>query len=159
MLSLGVCEVGNVKNNFYVELQPISEKFTAQALEVCGLSMEKLKTEGLPPAQAMKNFAYWIKWVAKDRVPKFVGFNLGFDWSFINWYFIKYVGENPFGISGIDTKSVWFGKFKPIWHETSKTHIKRELNLNIPHTHNALDDAIEQAIVFEKVMNYDGTKK
>jgi DNA polymerase III alpha subunit (gram-positive type) len=151
MLSVGACEVGRIENCFYAELQPISEKFVPQALEVCKLSMSKLKQNGASPYDAMRKFADWITWTSKEKHPTFVGFNLGFDWSFVNWYFIKYLGENPFGVSGIDTKSVWFGR-DLFWKHTTKTNIKRSLKLNLEHTHNALDDAREQAIIFEKIL-------
>lgn len=151
MLSVGACEVGNTANGFYVEIQPISDNFVQEALDVCGLSMDKLKTTGFAPADAMTKFAQWIKWTAKENYPKFVGFNLGFDWQFVNYYFVKYLKENPFGISGIDTKSVWFSR-DGIWKHTTKTYVKRSLKLNLEHTHNALDDAREQAIIFEKIL-------
>ena len=147
--------MGNEKNGFYIELQPITDKFVPDALEVCKLSMSKLRQTGTLPHDAMRKFADWIVYTAKGKYPIFVGFPLAFDWSFVNWYFINYLGENPFGISGIDTKSVWFGKNNFNWKETSKTHIKRALELNLEHTHNALDDAVEQAIIFEKILKSD----
>ncbi|MGH9921215.1 MAG: 3'-5' exonuclease [Nitrososphaerales archaeon] len=152
MLSIGACEVRNLNNSFYIELQPISDKFESDALKVCGLSLDELKLRGASPYDAMRKLSEWVKWSANGRKPVFVGFNLGFDWSFINYYFIRFVGENPFGISGLDIKSVWFGRNKCMWKDTSKTHIKRSLQLNIEHTHNALDDAKEQAIIFEKIL-------
>ena len=39
----------------------------------------------------------------------FVGFNATFDWAFVNFYFHQYLGENPFGIGGIDIKSYYMG--------------------------------------------------
>lgn len=153
MLSIGACEVGNVDNGFYIELQPISDKFVKEALDVCGLSMEELKLKGVSPYEAMRKFSEWIKWTAKEGRPVFVGFNMGFDWSFVNYYFIRFAGANPFGISGIDIKSVWKGKRDCSWAETSKTHVKRGLGLKIEHTHNALDDAKEQATIFEMISN------
>lgn len=38
------------------------------------------------------------------------------------------------------------------WAATSKAAIKRTLGINIPHTHNALDDAREQAAIFERML-------
>lgn len=34
----------------------------------------------------------------------------------------------------------------------SKTHVKRALGLRLEHTHNALDDAKEQALIFERML-------
>lgn len=157
MLSFGACNVMNLEQTFYIELQPISDKFVLKALEVCGLSMDELKSKGVSPGEAMARFAQWLNWISDNgtTIPKMVGYNLGFDWQFINYYFIKYFGKNPLGISGIDTASVWFGKSDQDWTNTSKTKIKRTLNLELNHTHNALDDAIEQAIIFEKILTFD----
>lgn len=152
MLSVGACKVGDVDKNFYVELKPISEKFTDEAIRVCGLDMQALKEEGVEPQQAMNRFAQWVENVADGTKPIFVGFNAGFDWSFVNYYFVRFLGKNPFGISCIDIKSVWFGEKKCAWAQTSKKDIKRALALDIPHTHNALDDAKEQAMIFEKIL-------
>jgi ribonuclease T len=157
MLSIGACEVGNINKIFYIEIQPITEKFIPEAMKVNGLSLENLKKNGVSPYEAMRKFADWVKWISNAKQSVFVAFNLAFDWSFVNYYFVIYGGEgynNPFGISGIDVESVWFGKMGCTWSEASKTHIKRALELRVDHTHNALDDAREQAIIFEKIIGY-----
>ncbi|MGI0036676.1 MAG: 3'-5' exonuclease [Nitrososphaera sp.] len=152
MLSVGACKVGDMDKNFYVELKPISEKFTKEAIRVCGLDMQVLKEKGADPQEAMSRFAQWVGTVAAEKKPVFVGFNAGFDWSFVNYYFVRFLGKNPFGVSRIDIKSVWFGKKSCEWMQTYKKRIKRALALDIPHTHNALDDAKEQAIIFKKII-------
>jgi DNA polymerase III epsilon subunit-like protein len=153
MLSVGACEVGKANNGFYAELQQISEKYVKEALEVCGLSMENLRKTGMSPHEAMRKFAEWTKWTAGGRRPVFVGYNAGFDWSFVNYYFIRFAGENPYGVSSLDIKSVWLGMTGSSWSGTSKTHVKRNLGIDAEHTHNALDDAKEQAIIFEKMQD------
>jgi DNA polymerase III epsilon subunit-like protein len=152
MLSVGACEVGKTDKSFYVEIQPTSDKFVKEALDVCGLSMEELKEKGLSPHEAMRKFSDWIALTANGRRPVLVGYSTGFDWSFVNYYFIRFHGSNPFGISGIDIKSVWFGRSDRTWGDTSKTHVKRALGLVLAHTHNALEDAREQAIIFEEIL-------
>ena len=152
MLSIGACEVGNVDNCFYVELQPISEKYVEQALVVCGLSMDELRKSGRPPGEGIGEFADWTKRTGKARKPVFVGYNAGFDWSFINYYFIRFTGENPFGVSSLDIKSVWLGMTGSSWSGTSQTQVKRKLGIDAEHTHNALDDAKEQAVIFQKML-------
>lgn len=159
MLSVGACEVGKVNDGFYAELQPISEKYVKEALEVCGLSMEKLRETGMSPYEAMRKFAEWTEWTAKERRPVFVGYNAGFDWSFVNYYFVRFAGENPYGVSALDIKSVWLGMTGSSWSGTSKTRVKRNLGIVAEHTHNALDDAKEQAIIFQKMIGRLPTEK
>jgi DNA polymerase III epsilon subunit-like protein len=156
MLSIGACEVGNIKNTFYIEIQPITEKFIPEAMKVNGLSLENLKKNGVSPHKTMRKFADWVKRISDAKRPVFVAFNLAFDWSFVSYYFVMFgTGYNPFGISGIDAESVWFGKTGCTWSEASKTHIKRALGLRLDHTHNALDDAKEQAIIFQRIIGYN----
>jgi ribonuclease T len=113
MLSLGACVVGHEDNNdytFYIEVQPLSNNYVKEALEIAGLSMQKLKVKGTEPKEAMKKFADWIAKVSGDKKPIFVASPIAFDWCFVNYYFHKFLGYNPFGVSGIDLKSVWIGK-------------------------------------------------
>jgi ribonuclease T len=163
MLSLGACVVGNEENNnynkendytFYIEIQPLSDNYVKEALEIAGLSMQQLKLKGKEPKEAMKKFADWIAKVSGDKKkPIFVASPIAFDWCFVNYYFIKFLGYNPFGVSGIDLKSVWIGKTDSKWHVTTIDDIKKKLGLeNIAHTHNALEDAKEQSTIFRKMM-------
>jgi ribonuclease T len=96
MLSIGACEVGNIKNTFYIEIQPITEKFIPEAMKVNGLSLQNLKKNGESPYEAMRKFADWIKRIPDTKRPVFVAFNLAFDWSFVCYYFVMYGnGYNP----------------------------------------------------------------
>ena len=103
--------------------------------------------------EAMKKFADWIAKVSGDKKPIFVASPIAFDWCFVNYYFIKFLDYNPFGVSGIDLKSVWIGKTNCKWHVTTIDDIKKTLGLeHIAHTHNALEDAKEQSKIFGKTM-------
>jgi len=154
MSSLGavVCEPA-LDRTFYRELQPISEAFVKEAAAVSGLDRERLKAQGTEPHQAMREFEGWIKEVAdRGRRPVAVFFNAPFDWQWINWYFQHFLGKNPFGISGIDIKALYMGALGvPKWSGTTKRHFDRAYLSARPHSHNALDDAKEQAEIFLKV--------
>ena len=112
------------------------------------------KVKGIPPKEVMEKFADWIAKVSDDKKPVFVASQF-FDWCFVNYYFHKFLGWNPFGVSGIDLKSVWLGKTNSKWHTLAMEDIKTRLGLDqITHTHNALDDAKEQSIIFRKMMEH-----
>jgi len=148
LLSIGACVVTNTGQNFYSELKPLNDNFIAGAMEVNGLSLAKLKLEGEEPTAAMARFRHWIEKVSADTKPVFVGFNATFDWSFTHWYFIKFLGAGPFGISGLDIKAYFMGRRRVLWQETNKKKIRALYPSQTRHTHNALDDAKEQAEIF-----------
>lgn len=152
LLSIGACMVEEPQRNFYIELQPLNENYVAKALKVSGLSLTELQQKGVYPKTAMTQFSYWIKSVAAEKRPVFVAFNATFDWMFTHWYFIKFLGEDPFGISGLDIKAYYMGLIKTLWSETSKKHVRKQFPPQQRHTHNALEDAIEQAQIFSQML-------
>jgi len=152
MSSIGACVVGDPQNSFYCELKPISDKFDPEAAAVSGLDRAKLKIDGIDPTKAMAKFAEWVFFASREGRPVFVAFNATFDWMFVHWYLMHFVGKNPFGISGLDVKAYYMGGLKKqSWTETSKRNFEKRFLSDKKHTHNALDDAREQAEVFEKV--------
>jgi DNA polymerase III epsilon subunit-like protein len=152
MLSIGSCVVGQTGQSFYVELKPLNDHFMEKAIKVTGLSMEELKEKGEQPAVAMTRFAEWLKGVSGESRPVFAAFNATFDWMFVHWYFIKFLGHDPFGISGLDIKAYFMGKHKTTWGETVKKNVRSIYPPKTAHTHKALDDAIEQAEIFWKMI-------
>ncbi|MDT4880885.1 hypothetical protein FQZ97_1166860 [compost metagenome] len=78
----------------------------------------------------------------------FVGLNAPFDWSFINYYFHKYVGANPFGFTAVDIKAYYMGATGCRWKETKSSLMTARLKPQSSPNHNALDDARFQAELF-----------
>ena len=152
LMSIGACQVSDTGQNFYSELKPINNNFIPKALEVNGLSIEKLKVSGEAPAAAMARFETWIKTTAGGYRPVFTAFNATFDWMFTHWYFMKFLGRDPFGISGLDIKAYFMGKHHSLWGETIKKKIRSVYPADTPHTHNALEDAIEQAEILRRML-------
>jgi ribonuclease T len=153
LISIGAAVVGRPDQTFYVELRPVPGMGWSEGAEaVHGLSREHLAAHGLDPHEAMTGFANWIAAlpsVAAGARPIFLEFNT-FDWAFVLDYFWRFYGSCPFGISGFDTKSAYFGLTYPgtsTFGETVKSVIyARNGQLSTtPHSHNALDDALGQA--------------
>jgi len=61
LLSVGACFVENPSMQFYVELQPISDKIVPEALAVSKLSLADLKFRGKAPRLAFQEFDGWIQ--------------------------------------------------------------------------------------------------
>lgn len=92
-----------------------------------------------------------ILWLQKFGHYKFMANPAGFDFTFLRVYMTMYYGVSNKWHNCIDMRSfaaavlsddvVKFGG-------NIKAEIKRRMNLNFPHTHNALDDAREQGACF-----------
>ncbi|QDV26059.1 3'-5' exonuclease [Aureliella helgolandensis] len=143
MLSLGAWILGS-NHEFYVEFQPLNDNAVPEALSVTGFSLDALRESGKSPKIAMAEFGTWIEEHARDRKPVMAGFNVGFDWSFVNWYFHRFMGANPLGFTSIDIKSLFMGLAGCSWPETKSSRIPDRFQPTTKANHNALDDAKAQ---------------
>ena len=144
----------NYDDHFYVELKPISEQFERAALAVNGLDREHLSREGKEPPEAMRAAADWVRARCAGGEPVLVAYPLGFDWSWIHWYFVRFVGTSPFKHSrAFDLKTaVAVTEGIPI-SRAGRSRLPKSLMANRAHTHHAADDAIAQAEIFAKLMS------
>jgi len=153
MLSIGACTVMQPRRTFYVELRPDRQKCDSGACEIHKLSFEDLLTSGKDPQQALLEFEEWLAHTVPDNEqPVFVAFNAAFDWMFINDYFYRYLNRNPFGHSAIDMKAVYMGCKGVPWSATSMKNLQLQEYEVHPLVHNALQDAIDQADIFEAIL-------
>lgn len=153
LLSIGAVTLAEPRHSFYVELQPVSDASTAEADAVHGLSMEALKAEGTPPAEAMQRFAKWLEEQASpDGEPVFVAFNAPFDWMFVADYFVRYLGHNPFGHRALDMKALYMGLHGVAWEDTSHRAISAHYGLPERLPHHALEDAEQETVMFAAML-------
>ncbi len=153
LLSIGACLVDNPSISFYIELQPDRDNYSKEAMDIHGLSLDYLRKNGKPAKDAMQSFADWVKSIAvNDKRAVFVALNAPFDWMFINDYFHRYLGYNPFGHSALDIKAYFMGQTGVEWGQTSMQQMSRKLLEERKLTHNALADARDQAEVFRKIL-------
>jgi hypothetical protein len=167
MVSIGVAVAGRrgaafvpadpAEHTFYRELRPISDEFVPAALEVSGLDRERLMRDGADPAVAMAELTAWVTATAAGGKPIMVGYPASFDWLFLYWYLIRFTGSSVFGHSGcFDVKTAYAVRADVPFSRSVKRLMPRRLLSQRPHTHNALDDAIEQAELFANVLTWDG---
>lgn len=149
MLTLGACEVDSEELTFACSLQPLNENADAGAMEATGLSLTELASTGTPAAQAMAEFAQWLDALARDGdTLVFVGFNAPFDWSFVNYYFHRFTGTNPFGFAALDIKAYYMGATGCAWGDTRSSRMSKRLQPRRVASHDALEDALYQAELF-----------
>jgi ribonuclease T len=160
LLSIGACLVGNPDETFYVELKPDRHASQPEAQAIHGLSLDELSRTGLEPLDAMRRFADWLGSITPlGATPVFVAFNAPFDWMFVNDYFLRYLGRNPFGHAALDVKSYYMGLAGCTWQETSMAHLSPRFLNQQPLSHHALQDAIDQAGIFERLLDQASQQK
>ena len=152
LLTIGACAIDDTQQKFQCSLKPLNMNAVPEALDVTGLSLEVLEQEGLLPADAMQRFDNWLAQLCGGlHRPIFVGLNAPFDWSFINYYFHLFLGDNPFGISALDIKALYMGATGCTWDQTTSDQMAKRLKPRLRGTHDALDDALYQAELFRLI--------
>lgn len=167
LLSIGLCVAGAFdgvsyeqsdprSQTFYRELRPISSEFQVEALKVNGLDREKLRLHGAEPTDAMDDAERWVRSIAGARRPVLVAYPVAFDWAFLYWYFVRFAAAgSPFGYSScLDIRTLYQARAHTVFDLSSKSEMPDFLRPARPHTHNALDDAIEQAQLFSNVFTW-----
>jgi len=99
------------------------------------------------PADAMADYDAWLRSL-RGR-PVFVAYPLLFDMMFVYWYQIRFVGQSPFGHSGIDIKTMAYAALgSRSYRDATKRSMPKDWFGKTPHSHIALDDARGQAELF-----------
>jgi hypothetical protein len=102
------------------------------------------------PKAAMDNYLEWLKSFSLPLV--FVGYPVSFDFMYISWYLIKFTGENPFSYYSVDIKSYAWSILGGDFRSLCKSKMPREWFDTLDKTHVALDDALEQGLMFCNIM-------
>src|ERR1044072_2723549 len=90
------------------------------------------------PADAMKLYAEWLQKLPGK--PVFVAYPAGFDFTFVYWYLIRFVGNSPFSHSALDIKTFAMVLMGSGYRDATKRRMPRRWFDALPHTHRALDD-------------------
>ena len=98
------------------------------------------------PALAMKNYVKWVE--ALPGKPVFVAFPAGFDFTYMFWYMMRFTDGCPFSWSALDVKTLAFAITGMPYRKCIKPRFPKHWFDDHPHTHVALDDAIEQGALF-----------
>ncbi len=167
LLSFGLSAIGRYdgehferwdprEHTFYREMSPITEQFQAQALKINGLDREHLRREGCDPVAAMREAAEWITTISSGCRPVLVAYPVAFDWAFLYWYFERFAPDgSPFGHSScLDIRTQYHAIAGTVFDLSSKTAMPQFLQPRSPHTHNALDDAVEQGELFANLLEW-----
>ena len=98
------------------------------------------------PERAISAYVQWLDGLPGK--PVFVGYPAAYDFVFVYWYLIRFAGRSPFGFSALDIKTMAMTMLRTDFREATKRNMPRKWFDARPHTHVALDDAIEQGALF-----------
>jgi len=137
MVCFGAVKVEpTLSKTFYGKTKPVSKLWLPDALAISGFSRQEHE-EFDDPVVVMSNFADWLKETSVGR-PIFISDNNGYDFSFINYYFHKYYGKNPFGWSSRRIGDLYCGMQNDAYSRWK--HLRES-----PHNHNPISDALGNA--------------
>lgn len=153
MLSLGAAAFapdGKLVSTFYATLETLpgatanqdTMKWWGENQEAYDATRKNTKSPSLVMAQ-------YVDWVNKlNGKPVFVGYPAGFDFLFVYWYIVHFGLKSPFSFSALDIKTYACAMLKTEYRQSTKKNMPKHWFSNKPHTHIALDDAIEQGELF-----------
>ena len=135
MVCFGAVLVSDTTKAFYGQTKPISDEYISDALAVSGFSRDEHLMFN-DPKEVMEAFEKWVLEVS-DGKPTFISDNPAFDWQWINFYFHKYLGTNPFGFSARRIGDLYCGILKDAGKNAEWKRFYRKTR----HTHFPVDDA------------------
>lgn len=153
MLSLGAVAFepdGTEVSSFYVNLEclpdaaphPDTAKFWAENEHMYAATRQNMVSAQV----GMQQFVDWLE--SLNARCTAVAAPAGFDFTFVYWYLIRFVGHSPFSFSCVDVKTVVMTLLGTSYRNSGKRSWKKSWQSGLPHTHNALSDAREQGISF-----------
>lgn len=166
MLSLGAAAMtlsntgrgGVLIKTFSVNLSPLEGAHPDPETEAWWNSLSRdiydaCRKDPEPPRIAMAQYVAWIKSLG-HYTPVFVGYPAGFDFLFVYWYLRRFCGKSPFSFSALDIKTYAMAMMKTGYRDSTKRNMPARWFQGLPpHTHRAVDDAVEQGYLFMNILS------
>lgn len=158
LLSLGAAAFDppneTVLASFYQNLHPMRENvydgLTMTWWEKHPEAWKAARAKAAPTSLVIRGFYDWLQ--AMPWKPIFVGYPAAWDFSFVYWYLMRFVGKSPFGHSALDIKTLAAAVMKVPYYDAVKGNMPARWFDGLPaHNHNALDDAIGQGVLFCRI--------
>lgn len=165
MLSIGCVafdargdELGSFSANLERMEEATPDKETMDWWATQGDAWEASRKHIRPPEEVMLRLSKWLESLPCRR-PVFVGYPAGFDFTYVYWYFHKFLGRCPFGFQALDIKSFAMAKLGRTFRKTTKSKMPKEWFGDDKHTHIAVEDAREQGKLFFAALGHGENEK
>lgn len=138
--------VGTISHNLFPLEGAVRDPEVTKFWDRNPAAWQAATTDQVDPKEAMVELNQWVNQLKIDTglKPIFVGFPATFDFMWMNWYLNYFANSEPFGFSAFDMKSYAAAYLKKDFSKSVKRNFPRRWFDNLPHTHIALDDALEQ---------------
>jgi hypothetical protein len=104
------------------------------------------RSELRQPSAVMADYVTWLERLPGR--PVFVGYPAAYDFMFVYWYLIRFVGRSPFSFSALDIKTMAMTMLGKDFHASTKKNMPKQWFGESQHSHVALQDAMEQGVLF-----------
>jgi hypothetical protein len=138
--------VGTFERNLELLPGAVGDPDTMAWWETQPKAWEACRIELVTPENAMTDYVAWLKKLPGK--PVFVGYPATYDFLFVYWYLIRFAKESPFSFSALDIKSYAMAVLRTDFRDTTKKRMPENWFDDVPHTHIAIDDAVEQGRLF-----------
>jgi hypothetical protein len=116
-------------------------------------AFRKSRIDPVPAKSAMLDARAWLESMKRFGRPIICGAPSGFDFTFIYYYFQRELGESPVGFASLDLRSYAAAVLRRQYRQVGKNSYPPDwIDAGLPHTHVALDDAIEQGCILINMM-------
>jgi DNA polymerase III alpha subunit (gram-positive type) len=120
------------------------------------IAYEATRQNMVEPGQAMGQFVSWVNGLSGK--PVFVGYPATFDFLFVYYYIVHFGYDSPFSFSALDIKTYACAMMKTEYRQSTKKNMPKRWFPATPHTHVALDDAVEQGQLFINMLRENTNK-
>ncbi len=153
MLSLGSVaydgsgtELGTFSANLERLSDSIQDAKTMEWWERYPEAWESCRSDLRSAEQVMLDYCEWLEGLSGK--PVFVAYPAGFDFTFVYWYLMKFVGRSPFGFSCLDIKTLAMAIMGTAFRGSTKRFMPPRWFGEQAHSHIAIEDAREQGELF-----------
>jgi hypothetical protein len=172
MLSIGIIALDPVTleecGSFYRTLKRLPEaqpnNRTMEWWDQFPKQWAEARANAIEPEQAMRELHEFVVETGKQAkrrhsmekgpIPVFVAYPAGFDFSFVFYYLHRFLKESVFSFSALDMKSLAMGYLGCGFTEVKKDNYPKSWHTELPHDHNALNDARSQADILVRMLRW-----
>lgn len=122
---------------------------------------ESCRKDPRPTVIAMREFVAWVDKIVRPRgaTPVLVAYPSGYDQMFLYWYMVRFADRSPFSFSAVDIGTFAMATLGTPYRESKKKNFPARWIPEVKHTHIALEDAIEQGIIFLRMLAENGARR